>query len=152
MKKTNNPHQLKEYIIAAAIWYSNDIKYPHQPINVETGFVVLGKGHHNCIATTKILSGKNTTFEEQGFLTNLNRFVSREEGAKIAYAFGQIAEQKETLYSEDIYTFTSAKQPQRITREQFEKVSDELSQKTALDLSDDLFASLKAAGITVEEK
>lgn len=39
----------------------------------------------------------------QGFLTNKNRFVDREEGAIIAFDAGQIEKEKETLYSEDLY-------------------------------------------------
>lgn len=41
--------------------------------------------------------------EVQGFLTTQNRFVDREEAAKIAYSAGQIASPKTKLYSEDLY-------------------------------------------------
>jgi hypothetical protein len=41
--------------------------------------------------------------KEQGFLTNKNRFVSRQEGAKIAFAAGQIKEEIVRLFSEDLY-------------------------------------------------
>lgn len=40
---------------------------------------------------------------EQGFLTNKNRFVGREEGAIIAFDANQIDEEKQTLFSEDLY-------------------------------------------------
>lgn len=41
----------------------------------------------------------------QGFLTNLNRFVDRKEGAKIALNNGQIDKLSygKQLYSEDLY-------------------------------------------------
>ena len=44
--------------------------------------------------------------DSQGFLTNTGRFVSREEGAQIAVAAGQIDKPKygaTTLYSEDLW-------------------------------------------------
>jgi hypothetical protein len=41
--------------------------------------------------------------EEQGFLTNTDRFVSREEAAKIAFESGQITEETTRLFSEDLY-------------------------------------------------
>ena len=40
---------------------------------------------------------------EQGFLTNKNRFVDREEAGQIAFNAGQTDELKRTLYSEDLY-------------------------------------------------
>ncbi len=44
--------------------------------------------------------------KEQGFLTNLNRFVDRKEAWSIADKAGQIKQQSGghgTLYSEDLY-------------------------------------------------
>jgi hypothetical protein len=41
--------------------------------------------------------------EEQGFLTNTDRFVSRKEAAKIAFDYGQIKDETKRLYSEDLY-------------------------------------------------
>lgn len=41
--------------------------------------------------------------KEQGFLTNLNRFVNRKEGAEIAYKAGQTKTLLTRLYSEDLY-------------------------------------------------
>jgi len=56
------------------------------------------------------ITGKKSVYSEvgeniQGFLTNTNRFVDREEGAKIALSCGQIKELKygSILYSEDLY-------------------------------------------------
>ena len=41
--------------------------------------------------------------EVQGFLTNLDRFVDRVEGGKIAFNAGQTTELKNRLFSEDLY-------------------------------------------------
>jgi hypothetical protein len=41
--------------------------------------------------------------EIQGFLTNKNRFVDREEGAKIAFTAKQVNEPLKQLFSEDLY-------------------------------------------------
>ena len=41
--------------------------------------------------------------EVQGFLTNKDRFVDREEGGTIAFESGQTGVLKKTLYSEDLY-------------------------------------------------
>ena len=73
--------QNDEYITCSAVWYDDNVEHVHQPINIKTGFVVAGHRHHNCFNTMFILSNdikKHTKFEkEQGFLTNLNRFVDR---------------------------------------------------------------------------
>ena len=97
----------KEYITCSAIWFDDGEKHIFEPVNIETGFVVSGHRHHNCFNTMKILSNDIHTHvnfkKEQGFLTNLNRFVDREEAAKIAYKAGQINTQITRLYSEDLY-------------------------------------------------
>jgi hypothetical protein len=105
----------KEYILCAAIWYK-EIPLKKMidgvlPKNCDRGIVVLGHRHGQCMWTMGCLTGlRSVTFaedgvgeHEQGFLTNKNRFVSRSEGADIAFAAGQIKNQKETLYSEDLY-------------------------------------------------
>ncbi len=102
---------MKEYILCAANHYDDGQENVHEPVNIKTGFVVCGRRHHNCIHTFAMIVGfpytedghKLHNTEEQGFLTNTNRFVDREEGAKIAFAAGQITEEKKTLYSEDLY-------------------------------------------------
>lgn len=105
----------EEYILCAAIWYKNiplKKEIPGvRPKNIDHGLVVLGHRHGQCIWTVSCLTGLRTVTyaedatgeHEQGFLTNSNRFVSREEGAKIAFNAGQIKKEKETLYSEDLY-------------------------------------------------
>lgn len=104
-----------EKILCAAIWYI-DIPLAKEipqvrPKNIDRGIVVLGHRHGQCIWTTASLTGLRTCTNgedctgehEQGFLTNTNRFVDREEAAKIAFAAGQIEKETITLYSEDLY-------------------------------------------------
>lgn len=96
-----------EYIICSAIWFDDKIEYVHQPFNIKSGFVICGHRHHNCFNIMSILSNdikKHIKYEkEQGFITNLNRFVDRKEGAEIAYKAGQTKTLLTRLYSEDLY-------------------------------------------------
>ena len=105
----------KEYILCAAVWYK-DIPLKKEisgvlPKNCDRGLVVLGHRHGQALWTMSSLTGLRTcTFgedcsgeHEQGFLTNTNRFVDREEGAQIAFDAGQIKQHTITLYSEDLY-------------------------------------------------
>jgi len=108
-----------ERIICSAIWYKElprtiDAR-GFQPINTDSGIVVCGLRHGNCIATVKELSNLRTVKlapdgvgeSVQGFLTNLNRFVDRTEARQIALTAGQIddnnTQSKIKLYSEDLY-------------------------------------------------
>jgi len=106
-----------ETIICAAIWYKDlprtiDAR-GFQPINTATGIVVCGYRHGNCIATVKELSGLRSVKLApdgvgemvQGFLTNMNRFVDRQEGMIIAKAANQLInnDHTDTLFSEDLY-------------------------------------------------
>ena len=99
--------QKDEYIICSAIWFDDKIEYVHQPFNIKSGFVICGHRHHNCFNIMSIISNdihNHVKFEkEQGFLTNLNRFVDRKEGAEIAYKAGQTKTLLTRLYSEDLY-------------------------------------------------
>lgn len=99
---------VSEYIICAAIWFDDGIDtYVHQPKNIKTGFVVCGRRHHNCFTTIAMLAGirkeRKYLNEVQGFLTNTDRFVDREEAAQIALNAHQIEFEKKSLYSEDLY-------------------------------------------------
>lgn len=108
-----------EYILCAAIWYK-EIPLVKTipgvlPKNIDTGLVVTGHRHGQCIWTVVCLAGLRTVeiAEDatgksiQGFLTNTNRFVDREEGFDIAEASGQLNDRtrgkSRTLYSEDLY-------------------------------------------------
>lgn len=97
-----------EYILCAAIHYRDMKTAQILPKNIKRGVVVCGHRHPHAIHTFVALSGKRSVTTEcgdyeQGFLTSKNRFVSREEAAKIAYNIGQTDEEKVTLYSEDLY-------------------------------------------------
>jgi len=100
----------KEYITCSAIWFDDKIKHEHQPKNIESGYVICGHRHHNCFTTASILQPSLEYVRNekvQGFLTNTDRFVDREEGAKIASSAEQVQAQDKfninRLYSEDIY-------------------------------------------------
>lgn len=109
------PKVSKEYILCAAIWYKEiplkKVINGVLPKNCDKGLVVLGHRHGQCMWTMTALTGLRTCEigedcsgeHEQGFLTNTNRFVDREEAAQIAFDAGQIKQHTITLYSEDLY-------------------------------------------------
>ncbi len=106
---------IHEYICCSANYYDDGKKYPHQPININKGFVVTGLRHHSCYATVAAIAGLDEAIrirysrlnksekEHQGFLTSKNRFVNRIEAAEIAFEAGQIKERIKKLHSEDLY-------------------------------------------------
>ena len=55
-----------------------------------------------CLTGLRSVDGEVGEYE-QGFLTNKNRFVGREEAAIIAFDAKQIEQEKKTLFSEDLY-------------------------------------------------
>lgn len=105
---------MKEYILCAAVWYKEIplVKYIDcnvLPKNCPTGLVFCGWRHAQCIYTKCSITGlRDCESGEniQGFLTNLNRFVDREEGwiiAKEASQIIRVSGGEGTLYSEDLY-------------------------------------------------
>lgn len=82
-------------------------------IRLENDKIYYGHRHNHCIqaandALTWGMSRKTimSLKKEQGFITNENKFVNREEAWNIAEAANQIIEVsgvKGTLYSEDLY-------------------------------------------------
>ena len=79
------------YVICAAIWIKDGKEYIHQPRNIDSGFVIGGRRHHNCLITLKELDKhkrleaiENGTGIDQGFITSDDRFVNREEAGIIA--------------------------------------------------------------------
>lgn len=105
----------KEYILCAAVWYK-DLKcnYPDMPTNVflptnlDRGIMFAGHRHGQCIYTKCAITGlrdAESGENVQGFLTNKNRFVDREEAMIIARAANQVISDttSNTLYSEDLY-------------------------------------------------
>lgn len=105
-----------EKISCSAIWYK-DLKLKKVftsnvlPINCDRGIVFCGHRHCQCMYSMCSITGLRSVETEvgkyvQGFLTTKNRFVDREEGAKIALGSGQIEKlnySSKTLYSEDLY-------------------------------------------------
>lgn len=107
-----------EKIICAAVWYPElPLIKPHvleprgfRPYNIDKGVVICGWRHANCIYTKVAITGladHETGDNVQGFLTNKNRFVDREEAAIIALRQNQIIDMHRfngiDLFSEDIY-------------------------------------------------
>lgn len=102
------PGEVPEYLLCSAVWFDDGIDtYVHQPRNIKTGYVICGRRHHNCFTIVAMLTGirkeRLTREEVQGFLTNKDRFVDRNEAAKIAFASGQIKKPVERLFSEDVW-------------------------------------------------
>ena len=108
--------KIPEKIICAAIWYK---EFPlikpevlqirgFAPYNVDCGVVFCGWRHPNCLYQMVAITGKadhEMGESIQGFLTNKNRFVDREEGMIIAKAAGQVEDtySETRLFSEDLY-------------------------------------------------
>lgn len=131
MKKRFNPvyghnsKKQKEIVLCAAIWYKelDAPNYPHSsiplteenkdnlrvqrlPINCDEGIVFCGHRHLQAMRTMNSVTGLTDAEagkSVQGFLTNYNRFVGREEGGKIAWEAGQTDELKTYMFSEDLY-------------------------------------------------
>lgn len=109
---------IPEQIICAAIWYQDLVLIRPEvlegrgfrPFNVDKGIVFSGWRHHNCLYQMVAMTGKRECEvgeSIQGFLTNKNRFVDREEAMQIALKVGQVEEGKtyneNRLFSEDLY-------------------------------------------------
>lgn len=100
---------MKEYILCAAIWFADksNVLYAHQPNNIEYGFVMCGHRHSSIFSQFGMLVKQRQEagiYEiEQGFLTNTNKFVTREEAAQIAFDAGQTDVWLSKLFSEDLY-------------------------------------------------
>lgn len=112
---------MKEFILCAAIHFNDGKKHQHQPNNIESGFVVTGRRHHNCYATLGAIADSigleerirllidKADRDQQGFITSTNRYVSRSEAFKIAKANNQIYHKMHDnnaegiLISEDLY-------------------------------------------------
>lgn len=96
--ETRGDPNVTEYIICAANYYNDGEHHVHCPNNITEGFVTCGRRHHNCIMTFAQIVGtpyndaahKLQETEVQGFLTNTNRFVDRQEAYAIAFAANQI--------------------------------------------------------------
>lgn len=108
-------NDLPEIILCAAIWYKEiplkKVINGVLPKNCDKGLVVLGHRHGQCMWTMGSLTGLRSVTNapdgvgkyEQGFITNKNRFVGREEAGEIAFKAGQTKEKIKRLHSEDLY-------------------------------------------------
>lgn len=65
------------------------------------GKVYTGKAHDLIKQEIASAAGR-PVWGEQGFITDKDRFVNREEAAEIAFAAGQTVKREEILFSEDI--------------------------------------------------
>ena len=112
--QSGNYDKSVERVLCAAVWFKEfpiikEIPADRLlPYNCDVGIVFSGHRHPQCIYQGVSISGKRQFElgeEVQGFLTNLNRFVDRIEGAQIAIDNGQITELQygKRLYSEDLY-------------------------------------------------
>jgi hypothetical protein len=106
--KANDDKVSIPYIICAAIWFQDNKEHEHQPRNIDTGFVVCGRRHHNVfliVADIKDIPFRDYGYSKniQGFMTSDDRFVDRKEGGQIAFDAGQTKKLKTTLFSEDLY-------------------------------------------------
>jgi hypothetical protein len=115
-----NNKDMEERILCAAIWYK-DIVLEHKfdcnvlPVNCDKGLVFCGHRHAQCMYTMCSITGLRSVEPEigkyiQGFLTNKNRFVDRQEAYYIAFTQNQIigpnkgySENYVGLTSEDLY-------------------------------------------------
>jgi len=73
-------------------------KIKHAAILRITGDITVGRDHGQCLHRSP-----PDTCEEMGFMTSENRFVDREEAAKIAIKAGQIDRDTDLLFSEDMW-------------------------------------------------
>ena len=95
-----------EYVICAAIHFDDGVEHVHQPKNINTGYVISGRRHHNCFATLTALGIKREGEATQGFLTSKDRFLDRNQSMEVAIACGQVKEEGNIgspLFSEDLY-------------------------------------------------
>lgn len=98
-----NPEE-PEKIIYAAIHYDDGNDYGSQPDNISGGFVIGSRRHD---ASIGILHGLgfdlSSYYRTEGFITTYNRFLDRNDAGTVAYNAGQIEENTNCLFSEDLY-------------------------------------------------
>lgn len=103
LKTTQEYDKNKERIICSAIWFKDGKKYENQPQNIQTGYVLCGFRHSDCMSNVFVFGAKNIPDNIQGFMTSKNKFVDRKEALKIAIKQGIIDEKARLLLSEDLY-------------------------------------------------
>jgi hypothetical protein len=112
----------QERIICSAIHYIHGPVHENQPAGIDSGFIISGRRHKDCYAALKSIAyvvdqPRKAEFmkdkikrENQGFITNRNRYVGRREAMLIAKAAGQLLRpdlhegmEDRELTSEDLY-------------------------------------------------
>jgi hypothetical protein len=82
----------REYIMCAANYYDDGQDHLYQPYNIDKGFIVAG-WRHPCCGYSYLASNpweKRWDICVQGFLTNKNRFLNRDEALSVARESGQV--------------------------------------------------------------
>jgi hypothetical protein len=54
-----------EFIICSALYYNDGASHLHQPKNIDTGFVICGRRHHNCYGTLAAIIGIDKAIENK---------------------------------------------------------------------------------------
>lgn len=111
----------KEYILCAAIYINDGIKHDQQPKNIDIGFVITGRRHHNCYQTIKDITSlspnqaignlisslsEDEIRKHQGFITSLDRYADRRGLENNQIQFGLTASEngeESILISENLY-------------------------------------------------
>lgn len=108
MKDENRLHSymnngVVEYIMCAAIWVHDGKEYVHKPFNIDKGVVYCGWRHPQILESMPIVF--RGVAHTQGFLTNKNRFLDREESLELVQGNGQLTKPtiSSKLTSEDLW-------------------------------------------------
>ena len=92
------------YVLCSAIHFNDGLEHQHQPKNINSGYVICGRRHHNILTNMFELGIK---FDKkvcvQGFITNTDEFLNREEAAMVAFNAGQTKVCAKRLISEHLY-------------------------------------------------
>ena len=101
----NNGKQ--EYVMCAANYYYDKTCHPHQPYNIDEGFVICGWRHACCGSSYMAANLDANRWDNciQGFLTNKNRFLTRGEALELVKSNGQLKQGiiGRELTSEDLW-------------------------------------------------
>ena len=80
----------REYVMCAANHIDDGKEREYQPYNIESGVVFCGWRHPCIIQQYRDFLPKGKYPEVQGFLTNKNRFLNREEALELVRENGQL--------------------------------------------------------------
>lgn len=108
MMEIMNNSDKPEYIICAAIHFNDKLMHIGQPLDIEEGFVLCGRRHHDVYLALQLLGRDHKDYlggGKQGFLSSKNKFYGRNEAWQLAMKAGQIraSGKQMSLISEDLY-------------------------------------------------